>query len=306
MLAAVLLSALLNESPPVTDPYVIFDRARAFWSSQQYPSVVDYTVHVVATDANARRQERHYHEYWRADLNSMVVQPPVSDEQLADPYTPSGGFTFGLLGSKMGDIGGPGTGVKGDLFDVPALAPNYSFGVAPYAATAVRGLSSAQIVAEIRREYHDPAPKKIAELEQRYGLKTIAAVVSVRRDYTITLQRVESVDDHQDYHLSMQPLADPQRYRLRDIWIDTHTYATDKLRVGANFKDKATESIPWLIRLRQMSGATYIRSETAEEPIDGFRGRMYDAFAISFEGVSTGRMPFWMGGSQGGGSLSEP
>lgn len=305
MLAALLLSATLSGTPPMTDPYVIFDRARAFWNSQHYPSVVDYTVHVVATDENGQKEERHYHEYWRAASNDVVVQPPVSDEQLADPYKPSGGFTFGLLGSKMGDVGGPGTGVKGDLFDVPALAANYSFGIAPYAA-GTRDLSPAQIVAEIRREYHDPAPKKIAELEQRYGLKTIALVVSSRRDYTITLDGIEPVHNHDDYHLSMKPLADPLRYRLRDVWIDTSTYATDKLRIGANFNDKATESIPWLVNLRQVGGVTYITNEAAEAPIDGFHGRMYDAFAISFENISAGGAPFWIGGSQGGGSLSEP
>jgi hypothetical protein len=304
MLAAVLLSAALN-GPLLKDPYVIFDRARSFWASQQYPSVVDYIVHVVATDAQSSEQERHYHEYFRPATNRVVVQPPVSDEQLANPYKPSGGFNFSIFGAAAGGIGGPGSGVKGDLFDVPALAPNYSFGIVPDAPPADT-LTPAQLVAEIRREYHDPAPQKVAELERRYGLKTIALVVSTKRDYAITLDGIEPVANHQDYHLSMKPLTDPLKYRLRDVWIDTATYATDKLRVGANFNDKAMEAVPWLVNLRQIGGATYITDERAEAPLDGYHGRMYDAFSISFEEIGSGKAPFWMGGSYGGGSLSEP
>jgi|SRR5579884_18464 len=305
MLAAILLSVAMSGSAPLKDPYVIFDRARSFWASQHYPSVVDYTVHVVATDAQTTRQERHYHEYFRPGENSVVVQPPVSDEQMANPYKPSGGFSFSIFGAAAGGIGGPGTGVKGDLFDVPALAPNYSFGILPSAPPA-ESLSPAQLVAEIRREYHDPAPQKISQLERRYGLKTIALVVSAKRDYAITLDGIEPLDGHEDYHLSMKPIADPKKYRLRDVWIDTASFATDKLRVGGNFNDTAMEAVPWIVNLRQIGDATYITTEQTQAPLDGYRGRMYDAFAISFEDIGSGKMPFWMGGSSGGGSLSEP
>jgi hypothetical protein len=305
MVAAVLLSAALNGSALPTDPYVIFDRARSFWASQHYPSVVDYTVHVVATDAKSTYQQRHYHEFWNAASGTVVVQPPVSDEQLADPYKPSGGFNFSLFGATAGGIGGPGSGVKGDLFDVPALAPNYSFGIVPSRQPDAT-LTPSQLVAEIRREYHDPAPEKVAQLEKKYGLKTIALVVSTKRDYAITLDGIEPLANHQDYHLSMKPLVDPRKYRLRDVWIDTSTYATDRLRVAGNFTDTAMEAVPWLVNLQQIGGATYITNERAEAPLEGYRGRMYDAFAVSFENVGNGTKPFWLGGSQGGGSLSEP
>jgi len=301
MLAAVLFALAVPNAQLARDPYVIFDRARTFWSSQHYPSVVNYTVHVTATDADSNNEQRHYHEYWNAQSNTVVVQPPESDEQLARPYKPSGWFN--LMGL---DVGGPGTGVKGDLFDVPALAPNYSFGIAPYMPTTTGAESPAEIVAEIRRTYHDPAPQKIAQLEKQYGLKTIAVVVSTKREYTITLVGIETIEGHRDYHLAMQPLSDPQKYRLRDVWIATATFATDQLNLAGNFSDKSTEGISWLVNLRQFDGATYIAKESAQAPLDGYRGRMYDTFSVSFEDLGTGKSPFWMGGASGGGSLSEP
>jgi hypothetical protein len=291
--------------PAAPGPYAIFARARSHWASQQYPSVVDYTVRVNAVDESGAPQVRHYHEFWRAWCNCVVVQPPVSDEQLANPYKPSGGFTIGIFGGKAGDVGGPGMGVKGDLFDVPALAPNYSFGIAP--SLAGQGTQTpAQLVEQIRREYHDPAPAKIAQLEQRYGLKTIATVVSTQREYAITLAGVDTIDGHADYHLTLRPLQDPQKYRLRDMWVECSTYATDKLRVGANFNDDATEHVPWIVNLQQWNGATYVTNEVAEAPLDGYRGRMYDSFSVAFSIDGTDRAPFAFGGSSGGGSLSEP
>jgi hypothetical protein len=267
---------------------------------------VNYTVHVTATDADGKNEERHYHEYWNAASGHTVVQPPVSDEQIANPYKPSGGFTFGIFGAKVADVGGPGHGVKSDIFDVPALAPNYSFGIALPGAESSSSTSPADLVAEIRREYHDPAPRKIAQLEKTYGLKTIALVVTSKRDYAITLGGIDAVDGHDDYHLVMKPLADPQKYRLRDVWIDAATFAVDKLRVGGNFNDKAMAAVPWIVNLRQFSGATYIVNETAQAPLDGYRGRMYGTFGVSFEDFGSGKRPFFFGGSEGGGSLSEP
>jgi hypothetical protein len=288
MLVAVVLSG-----------YAIFDRARTVWSSQQYPSVVDYVVDVTATDADGQPEHRHYHEFWKADADAVVVQPPVSDEQLAAPYKPSGWFAF-----EGYDLGGPGTGVKGDIFDVPALAPNYSFGIAAY--TPPSGRTPADLVREIRREYHDPSPAKVSNLERQSGFKTIAQVVSSRQDYAITFDGTQQIAGHEDYHLSLRPLADPKKYRLREMWVNEQTYTVDRLRLGANFNDAALEAVSWTVNLRQFGGATYIANETAQAPLDGYHGRMYDTFSVSFEDLGTGQMPFWTGGSSGGGSLSEP
>jgi hypothetical protein len=281
--------------------YAIFDKARAVWSAQAYPGMVDYVVRTDAADAHGKTQQRHYHEFWNGATNRVVVQPPVSDEQLANPYHPPGGF--GFMGLSV-DMGPKSSGVKGDLFDVPALAPNYSFGMALYAPPGSQ--TPGDVVAEIRREYHDPAPEKIAELEREYGLKTIAEIVTGRRDYAITLVGIEPIDGHQDYHLALAPLLKPLKYRLRDAWVNVADYTVDRLRIGANFDDASTERVSWLVNLHQWNGATYLSDETAESPLAGYHGAMFQKFSVLFEEYGTGRMPFGIGGSTGGGSLSEP
>lgn len=287
--------------PAGANPYRIFAQARAVWSAQRLPSVANYTIKVAGT-LDGKTQVRHYHEYWFPDTGRIVVQPPVSDEQIADPYKPSAGVNF----MNVWNIGGPreGTGVKGDLFDVPVLAPNYSFGMAVYEPRSQ--MSSAEIVEQVRREFHDPAPQKVAALEAKSGLKTIAVVTSAAREYRITLVGEDPVAGHLDYHLALQPLADPAKYRLRDAWIDEQSYDTDRLRVAGNFQDAAMAAVPWTVTYATQDGVTYVQTETAGAPIVGYRGPMYDAFSVAFEDIGSGQRPFWASHSPPPLSLSEP
>lgn len=266
------------------DPYAIFERARDVWASQRYPAVVSYVVDVHAAD-NGNTGHRHYHEYWSSSDNRVVVKPPVSDEQLAHPYKPSPGVNF------MGwNIGAPraGAGAR-DFIGVPLVAPNYSFGLYPYRPAAK--IPPAQLVEQIRREYHDPAPKKVDTLEKQSGLKTIAIVSSSARAYRISLVGTESDEYGQAYHLSLQPLRDPLKYRLRDLWIDTKTFVTARARIGGNFTDTACENAAWMVRFQQIGGATYIAREDAEKPITGYHGIMYSQYGLSFSIQPGAAMP---------------
>lgn len=267
MLAILLLCAVASCGSP--DPYGIFERAAAVWQAQRYPNVVAYMVDVEATH-NGVSEHRHYHEYWSALDNRTFIKPPVSDEQLLHPYVPSAGVNF------MGwNIGAPraGTGAR-DFIAPPLLAPNYTFGIAAY--TPPQSLTPSQIVEEIRREYHDPAPGKVYKLAQQSGLTTIA---------------VASVSARVYFHLTLQPLRDPLKYRLRDLWIDVDTYRTERTRIAGNFTDTAMEQVPWMVRFRQVGDATYIASEDAQAPIVGYHGPMYSQYSVSFAAPQPGTLP---------------
>ena len=266
-------------------PYAIFDRAREAWMAERYPRSVAYTIEVSAAPAGGAPGLRHYHAYWSAWDNRVYVKPPVSDEQLEHPYKPPPGVSF-----YGHNIGGPqhGTGDK-DFIGVPVLAPNYSFGIAPYVPPSQ--LTSAQLVAQIRSQYHDPAPEKIAKLAEQGGLKTIAVVSSSAHVYRISLAGIERYAGGSEYHLTLQPLEDPLKYRLRDLWIDTKTYLTQRARIAGNFTDAACERVSWLVQFTQIDGATYVSSETAEKPIRGYRGPMYSRYGVTFEIVPNGEIP---------------
>jgi hypothetical protein len=266
------------------DPYWVFDRAERAWQSQRYPSSVNYVVHV-ETLRRRKPEERHYLSRWFALTNNVAVDS-ISVEERAHPYHPPPGFDVSIL-VHIGHIGGPseGTGTNGDLIGVPVLAPNYSFGIARYVPP--EALTPAELVAEIRDEYHDPAPEKVAGLEQKYP-KTIAHVFSSSSAYKIALVGIEQIGDHADYHLSLVPTRDPRKYRLRDMWVDQRTFATDRLRTDGNFVDAGTSSVPWAVTFQHVDGAVYIERETSERPIRHW----FDSIGISFERIAAGKGAF--------------
>jgi len=297
---APLLAAIAMHAQPAPNAYAIFERAREAFAAQRYPNTVAYTITVDALDGSGDKQQRHYHEYWDGTDGSVVVKPAISDEQLLHPYKPSAGVNF------MGwNIGGPrtGTGAR-DLIGVPMLTPNYSFGLSPYVPPSK--LSSTQLVEQIRAQYHDPSPQKVNALAQKSGLKTIAIVSTSARAYRISLVGVEPDGNARDYHLSLQPVRDPLKYRLRDLWVDTQTYTLRRARIGANFTDTATENVPWIVRFEQNGGDTYIAEEDAEKPISGYHGLMYSMYSVSFGIIPNGTMPPFAGWTSVSQPLTEP
>lgn len=284
MSIALLLAASLG-----VDPYWIFDRAEKAWQLQHYPAAVNYTVHV-ETLRRQKPEERHYRSRWFAATDNVAVDP-ISVEERAHPYRPPAGFDVSIF-VHIGHIGGPneGTGTNGDLIGVPVLAPNYSFGIARYVPP--EALTPAELVAEIRAEFHDPAPEKVTQLEQKYP-KTIAHVFSSSSAYKIALVGIEQIGDHPDYHLSLVPTRDPHKYRLRDIWVNQRTFATDRLRTDGNFLDAGTSSVPWTVTFQQIDGALYIEREISERPIRHW----FDWIGVSFESIARGKGGFDAGAS---------
>lgn len=275
-----LAACLLAAASP--DPYAIYARAQAVWRAQRYPATVNYVVHV-RTRQGDRTDERHYNSRWFSGPDRIAVNP-VSVEEREHPYLPPPGFDFSILGTHIAHVGGPneGIGTNGDLIGVPELAPNYSFGISRYVPPPPP--TPAQTVAHIRAQYHDPAPQKVAKLQQKYGVTTIALVVAASAVYRISLVGMEIVGDHSDYHLRLTPLVNPTRYRLRDVWIDSVTYDTDQLRTAGNFVDGGTSSVPWTVTFREFDGERYIDHEVTDEPIR----RWFDWIEVSFEDYSAG------------------
>lgn len=298
LLAALAMAASTQTAAP--DPYAILSGARTYWQAQRYPATVDYTIHARALRNGDKLDERHYTARWYARDGSMSIHP-LSWEQEAHPYVPGTGFNFGPF-----SIGGPhdGGGIKDDLLGLPMLAPNYAFAIAPYIPPA--SLTAAEIVEGIRARYHDPAPEKIAELARRDGPRVIATVTSsARRDYVVTLVGTEVYGDHDDYHLRLEPVRDPGRFRLRELWIDTRTYATDRLVDQGNFRGGPATGVPWNVTFAEVDGARYIASENALQPMrTGFHQSMAD-YRISFEAIVPGAGRFWPGIPDGA-QLFEP
>ncbi|NNM99491.1 MAG: hypothetical protein HKL91_06820 [Candidatus Eremiobacteraeota bacterium] len=182
-----------------------------------------------------------------------------------------------------------------DFIGVPVLAPNYSFSLGDAKLGKVRGaLDSAQIVRQIRAEFHDQLQRRPPTPVQVHGsqLHVITTVVAYARRYIITLAGEDMIGTHRCYHLVLRPIHINGRYRLRDLWIDTTTYATIRARIALNFVTGPGTHIPWTIDFADIHGARYISSERADAPYR-YAGRVYDRVTIRFVNVHTRkkRMP---------------
>ncbi len=285
----------------LTDPYAIFAQARERWESARYPSQLAYDVAVSVTHAGTQ-SSAHYHLYYDSSADSVKVNA-VSDEELAHPYTPHGINTFfNVFGGSL-PLSAPQHTF--DYLGVPVLAPNYSFGIAPYVAPAAAP-DSAELVREIRQEFHDPVKPATASAGDSQ-LKTIASVAVVRRRYIIELNGTTAIDGHEDYDLRLQPVRDPGDYRLREVWIDTQTFATDRLISQGNFVHGGMTGVPWTVTFRQLDGAPYIASESTTQSFRLDR-RSYDSATVSFEEVRPARIPGYASlmSFAGGDTLTEP
>ncbi|MGB6985460.1 MAG: hypothetical protein WBD74_05705 [Candidatus Aquilonibacter sp.] len=70
-----------------------------------------------------------------------------------------------------------------------------------------------------------PTPPNFAE----DPIQTIAVVKAVDRAYDISYIETTTIGERACYHLRLRPLRDPQRYALRELWIDTTTYDVVRL-----------------------------------------------------------------------------
>lgn len=268
------------------DPYAIFAAARARWETSRYPSQISYTVAITVKHSGIS-SSAHYHSYYDWVENRVDVNA-VSDEEIANPYTPHGiSVFFQPFGARI-PLSSPERTF--DYLGVPLLTPNYSFGIAGSAPHSPDENSS-ELVAEIRREFCDPAPGTNALPDS--ALKTIASIEIVRRAYIIELSGTTQISGHPGYDLKLRPISEPGRYRLREVWVDARTFATDKLVSQGNFTQGGMTGIRWTVEFRQINGAPYLSSEATTESFRLTR-RAYDSAIITFTDVTPKRIPAMM------------
>jgi hypothetical protein len=270
-----------SPSPAVAPPdaYAIFARTRHYWETQTYPGFLQYTVVVTVVEHGRTKVERYESGYDGYD--GTLVFDPISDYEKAHPF-----FPHGI------NIGAPSTAPgrpdpESDFFGVPMLAPNYAFGIGVTALTpAPQKPSDAELVREIRAEFHDPDPRLSAAPSPKAspGLREIAIVVSKTQAYDISLLGTEQIDGTDAFHLAMRPLRDPGKYRLRELWVDTTTYAPRKLVEALNFVTGPGTMVPWTVTFAQIGGNTYVDQETTMAPTS-LQNHHYSQVTVSLENV---------------------
>lgn len=213
----------------------------------------------------------------------------VTDEELAHPYTPHGINTYlNLFGSGKGiPLSAPQHTF--DFLGVPILAPNYSFGVAHYVPHKTDP-DYAALVQQIRRDFRDPAKAFSAPPASSNGLKTIASVQAISRDYVMRLVGMEIVRGHDDYYLALEPVRDPKRYRLRQLWVDSTTFALDRVTTQGNFVFGGATDVTWTTDFDDVDGTPYIECEHTDQAFSDYRHK-YDSASVIFTNVVPTTIP---------------
>ncbi len=254
---------------PALSPDEIFGRARDAWTGQRYPARIEYVVTVSVVDNGATLQNHYKGQYLWSEDDIRVIA--FSDEETAHPYVPHGvnlllTVTIAKGGSEtIGRQVGPRAATI-DYLGLPVVDPVYSFGL----ARPARAFPPASA--------NGGAPPNAA-------LKTIGRVASRQLDYAVALVGIERYGGSPTFHLSLEALHEPRRYRLREMWVDTDTFATRKVVTEGNFSDGPPLHTMWATTFQQIDGAQYIETETARGLLDYGPGRRYTSASVSFEAI---------------------
>ncbi|HEX3670108.1 MAG TPA: hypothetical protein VHT92_00235 [Candidatus Cybelea sp.] len=290
MIAVLLLAAALPirsaAAQSLGDPYQIFARARAYWQQQTYPPLLEYAVAVTVFEGGSVKTER----YWSAydTSNQEITVDTVSDYEQAHPTYAARGLNFVVHGEGynipfLSHLIKPQPPT--DYLGVPLLAPNYTFGLAQIPPTGSATPSPMDVVGEVRASFHDPAPaNRPSPSAPPSALPIIEKETVYGRNYRVTLDDIESAYGVSAYHLSLQALRDPGRYRLEELWVDVRNFAPIQLVERFNFAEGPGTSVPWRVRFAKVDGALYIYDETALRPMH-FDGLVYPHATVAFENI---------------------
>jgi hypothetical protein len=188
---------------------------------------------------------------------------------------------LGFLGFRLGKPQPPT-----DFLGVPMISPTYAFGLAKFVPMQPpHKPTDAELVAEIRKQFHDPNPRaRVMPTPTPSGLPEIADVTAYKRDYVISLAGEDLVNGHTCYHLALQPVHNAGRYRLRDVWVDESTFATERLKESMNFVNGPGTDVPWTVDFADIGGAHYVSTEHADAPMS-YRGLIYTSASVRFENI---------------------
>ncbi len=276
--AALLVATSLGASPaPAVAPLdadAIFAAARKAWGAGAYPRFAEYVA--VVSFHNGTRFVRRTWETTEDLRHGVVYSHAFSREERANPTTPHGiNISFFGLGPSNKEQ-------PVDPIGQVAFAIDQDYGL----ASATRHLQSTNTTSTFDAV--------------RSSLPVIGHTGTVARDYDVSLLETAVDEQGPEYHLGLRPLHDPQRLRLRELWVDGNTWRTEEAVVDGIGSRPPLTQVPWRIEYRETDGATYIATETALGPLDYGRAGTLRSVRISFDEVKlqSRPSPFGMGFSQ--------
>jgi hypothetical protein len=281
---------LLGAGTLPSDPSAAFSTARDAWPVASYPRYATYAT-VITYHIGPQPVER----TWRTveDLQRRVVHADsFSDQEEANPYVAHGiNIGVGIAGNNPSEGGAgslpsgiqqpgshPATGMTlnadkaDDPFGMLTFAVNQDWGISRRAPT----ISTATDATDVG----GPAP----------SLPRIGATGAEAKIYTVTSLGTTTENGVALVHLGLQPLKDPKRYRLRELWLDPTTELPVHAIVAGVGNHDPLDTVRWKVDYKTIDGVPYLDKETALEPISTDNGEA-DGVTITFMGLQTMHFP---------------
>jgi hypothetical protein len=268
------VQAAPSPSPVPDDPQAeqIFHAARVAWSLRTYPRYATYVVNVAYTKNRTQLFVRHYDTY--EDLHrNLVYARTLSGEERAHPQ-PSFGFTF-MFQKKVPD----------DPLGSFAIAINNDYGVA-IGSKPIAAVNDSFEAAQSSDPLADDNQHGADNDMESSTFVVIGRTQTTDRTYAVHL--IETLDeaDERIYHLGLTPLRNPQRNRLRELWVDAKTSLVKRALVSAAFNRAPLDKVPWLVDYHVIDGAPYIAQEAAQAPLNFGKAGTVTGVTVSFEDVT--------------------
>ncbi len=276
----------------------IFTRAKNAWRSRTDAPFVTYGLRERYTWRN-RVHDNWWQAYFRSADDALALRRVIV---AADEAARLRGTSIGInyhIHNGSAHVDSLETNADSDAFPIldPLVDPNASFGLTRGAVQHVSLEAPSAFGAS-----PSPSPISTRTLSQRLSLlagpspvpgssdpplRELAHIEAVARDYRIALVGTERVRDVDAYHLSLVPLREPHRNRLRDLWVGTGDYATVKLATAGLFNGRPYDEALWTVTYVQMDGRPYVQQIKTEETlrfgIDRFvNGLEYDFVSYAF------------------------
>jgi hypothetical protein len=261
-------------APSAPDADAIFANVRKTWGQGAYPRFAEYT-----TVVEYHKDGRHLKHSWETTedfRHGAIYSKMFSREQLNYMGDPDYRINIGI--PFFGNLTKP---QPKDPIGHVAFAVDQDYGMAP-----------------VQRAFQTP-PSQHDFNAQASKLQVIGRTGTTARDYEVRL--IETLDgpDGKEYHLGLRPLRDPQRFRLREIYVDADTYRAEEAVVDGISNRAPLSKVPWRIEFREVAGATYIARETALQDLDYGRAGLLRWVTISFEELKLGSKPSRFGADLG-------
>ncbi|HTJ25143.1 MAG TPA: hypothetical protein VMA36_03170 [Candidatus Limnocylindria bacterium] len=286
---AALAFILLGAGGLPADPSAAFSTARDAWPVASYPRYATY-----ATVITFRIGSQGIQRTWRTveDLQRRVVHADsFSNEEEAHPYVPHG-INVGMGGvTSSRDQGGsslpsgiqqpdaklpPGAIMNND----PSADP---FGMLTFAVNQDWGISRRAPQISTSTDATDVGGPEPA-------LPRIGGTGAEAKIYTVTSLGTTTENGVALVHLGLQPLKDPKRYRLRELWLDPTTQLPVHAIVQGIANHDPLDTVKWRVDYKILDGVPYIDKETALEPISTENGEADDV-TITFTDLKTMHLP---------------